>query len=133
MTSEKHAIRVLLAKPGIDGHDTGIRVVAQALRDAGMEVIYIGMRRTAEEIVRISVQEGVDVVGLSFHSPVHKELTRKIVSGLREKNANPLVVVGGLILKDDIPVLKEIGAAGVFPFESRLNEIVSFIQDNVKV
>ncbi len=125
-------IRVLLAKPGLDGHDRGAKVVAHALKDAGMEVIYTGLHQTVDSIAEQALQEGVDVVGLSIMSGAHVPICRKLMGLLREKGANDiLVVVGGVIPNRDIPVLKEIGVDGVFPGGTPFDEIVDFIRSNV--
>jgi len=125
-------IRVLVAKPGLDGHDRGAKVVARALRDAGMEVIYTGLRQTPEMIAEAALQEDVDVVGLSILSGAHLPIAKKLMNQLREAGMDDkLVVVGGNIPEQDIPALKSLGVAGVFPSSSRFEEIVAFIQSNV--
>ena len=125
-------IRVLLAKPGLDGHETGAKLVARALRDAGMEVIYAGARQTPQMIVESSIQEDVDVVGLSILSGAHKELSGRVIRTLRERNAgNIIVVVGGIISEKDVPILKEMGVAGVFGPGSDTREISEFIRNAV--
>ena len=125
-------IRVLLAKPGLDGHETGAKLVARALRDAGMEVIYAGARQTPQMIVESSIQEDVDVVGLSILSGAHKELSGRVIRTLRERNAgNIIVVVGGIIPEKDVPILKEMGVAGVFGPGSDTREISEFIRNAV--
>ena len=131
MMSERK-IRVLLGKPGLDGHDRGAKVVAHALRDAGMEVIYTGLHQTVPSIVKQAIQEGVDVIGLSIMSGAHMPICRKLVDILkREDFGKVLVVVGGVIPNKDIPVLKEMGVKGVFPGGTRFDEIVGFIRENV--
>lgn len=126
--SEKK-IRVLVAKPGLDGHDRGAKVIARALRDAGMEVIYTGLRQTPEQIVQAALQEDVDAVGLSILSGAHMHLFPRIVALLKEKRMhNVLVFAGGIIPDPDIPKLKEIGIAEVFPPGSSLQEIVEFVK-----
>jgi methylmalonyl-CoA mutase C-terminal domain/subunit len=121
--------RVLLAKPGLDGHDRGAKTVALALRDAGFEVIYTGIRRSPAEIVAVAVQEDVDVVGLSILSGAHVSLTRKVVEALREAGADDThVVVGGTIPPGDITKLRELGAAAVYPTGSSLDELVDGIR-----
>jgi methylmalonyl-CoA mutase C-terminal domain/subunit len=123
-------IRVLVAKPGLDGHDRGAKVVAHALRDAGMEVIYTGLHQSVEEIVAAAVQEAVDVVGLSIMSGAHLYITEKLVRLLKEKgNDDVLIVVGGVIPNQDIDKLKALGAAGVFPGGTRFEDITAFIRD----
>src|ERR1700679_2171196 len=108
-------IRVLVAKPGLDGHDRGAKVIARALRDAGMEVIYTGLRQTPEMIVNAAIQEDVDCVGLSILSGAHNTIVPRITALLREKNAGDiLVVLGGTIPEQDIPALKESGVAAIF-------------------
>jgi methylmalonyl-CoA mutase, C-terminal domain len=130
MTSERK-IRVLLAKPGLDGHDRGAKVVAHALKDAGMEVIYTGLHQTVQSIVEQAVQEDVDVVGLSIMSGAHIPICRKLMALFKEKGVDDvLTVVGGVIPNRDIPVLKEIGVAGVFPGGTPFEEMVTFIRNN---
>lgn len=125
-------IRVLVAKPGLDGHDRGAKIVARALRDAGMEVIYTGLRQTPELIAAAALQEDVDVVGISILSGAHKTLCPRIVSLLREKGMNDcLVVVGGIIPQEDIPLLKEQGIAEVFLPGTSTEEMVKFLRENV--
>ncbi|MBW1721947.1 MAG: cobalamin B12-binding domain-containing protein [Deltaproteobacteria bacterium] len=130
MTDKK--IRVLLAKPGLDGHDRGAKVVAHALRDAGMEVIYTGLHQPVPSIVKQAVQEDVDVIGLSIMSGAHVPICRKLMSLIKEENFDGvLVVVGGVIPNKDVPVLKEMGIGGVFPGGSSFEEIVKFIRERV--
>jgi methylmalonyl-CoA mutase C-terminal domain/subunit len=125
-------IRVLVAKPGLDGHDRGAKVVARALRDAGMEVIYTGIRQTPQMIVEAAVQEDVDVVGLSILSGAHLELFPEIIEGLRKKGLGEVVVVaGGIIPEEDIPKLKEMGIKAVFGPGSSTKEIIDFIRNSV--
>lgn len=127
-------IRVLVAKPGLDGHDRGAKVIARALRDAGMEVIYTGLRQTPDQIVNAALQEDVDVIGLSVLSGAHLGLTEKIMAKLREQNAtDKMVLLGGTILTKDIPKLKELGVAEVFPTGSRLEEPIKFIKEKLAV
>lgn len=122
-------IRVLLAKPGLDGHDRGVKVVARGLRDAGMEVIYLGLRLTPEQIAEAAMQEDVDVVGLSCLSGAHIALFPKTVQLLREKECKEVLVIGGgIIPKKDIPKLKEAGIAQTFGPGTLLEEIVKFIE-----
>mgnify|MGYP005848826615 CR=1 FL=1 len=124
-------IRVLIAKPGLDGHDRGARLVALALRDAGMEVIYTGIRQTPERIAEIALQENVDVVGLSILSGAHLSLARKVIAALRDAGIGGVpVVVGGLVLQGDIQPLKDLGVAEVFPSGSSVDAIVAWIQAN---
>jgi methylmalonyl-CoA mutase C-terminal domain/subunit len=122
-------IRVLIAKPGLDGHDRGAKVVSMALRDAGMEVIYSGLHRTVDEIVAIAMQESVDVIGLSIMSGAHLPICKRLMESLKEEGLTDIhVAVGGVISKDDIPKLKEIGAKGVFPGGARFDTIVESIR-----
>ena len=126
-------IRVLVAKPGLDGHDRGAKVIARALRDAGMEVIYTGLRQTPEQIVNAALQEDVDAIGLSILSGAHMHLFPKIVSLLTEKKMdNVLVFAGGIIPERDTEQLKEIGIAEIFPPGSSLQEIVDFVKKNIR-
>ncbi len=126
-------IRVLLAKPGLDGHDRGAKVVAHALREAGMEVIYTGLHQTVPSIVNQALQEDVDVIGLSIMSGAHIPICRKLMHLLKEKGVDDiLVVVGGVIPSKDVPILQEIGVDGVFPGGSYFKDIVQFIEENVK-
>jgi len=128
----KHKIRVLVAKPGLDGHDRGAKVVARALRDAGMEVIYTGIRQTAEMIVEVALQEDVDVIGLSSLSGAHMELFKEVMERLGEKGMeNVLVVAGGIIPEEDIPSLNDIGVRAVFGPGTSTAEIVESIKSLV--
>lgn len=130
--SEKK-IRVLVAKPGLDGHDRGAKVIAQALRDAGMEVIYTGLRQTPETIVETAIQEDVQVIGLSILSGAHLALFPPVVSMLKEQGVNDVLVVGGgIIPDDDIPVLKEAGIAEIFTPGTSTQMIIDYINANVK-
>ncbi len=125
-------IRVLIAKPGLDGHDRGAKVVARALRDAGMEVVYLGLRLTPEEIAEAAIQEDVDVVGLSCLSGAHMALFPRTVELVRAKGGSGVVVVGGgIIPQRDIPKLKDAGIAGVFGPGTPLEQIITLIRDNV--
>ena len=125
---QERKIRVLVAKPGLDGHERGAHVVAYGLRDAGFEVIYTGLRQTPEQIVSTAIQEDVDVVGLSILSGAHLLLTRKVLDGLRAGNAEDImVIVGGIIPEDDIARLKEMGVAGVFTAGTPVSTITAFI------
>jgi methylmalonyl-CoA mutase C-terminal domain/subunit len=122
-------IRVLLAKPGLDGHDRGAKVVARALRDAGMEVIYTGIRQTPEMIVQAAIQEDADVVGLSILSGAHLEILPPIIKGLRKKGGEDIMVIaGGIIPEDDIPALQQIGIKAVFGPGTSTEDIIGFIQ-----
>ncbi len=124
-------IRVLLAKPGLDGHDRGAKVVAHALKDAGMEVIYTGLHQTVQSIAEQVVQEDVDVVGLSIMSGAHVPICKKLMGILEDKGVDDvLTVVGGVIPNQDIPVLEKIGVRGVFPGGTSFDEIVGFIREN---
>ena len=125
-------IRVLIAKPGLDGHDRGAKVIARALRDAGMEVIYTGIRQTPEMIAEAALQEDVDVVGLSILSGAHMALFPRIVSLLHENGLDDvLVVAGGIIPDEDVPALNEMGIQGVFGPGTPTDEIVDFIHEQV--
>lgn len=120
-------IRVLVAKPGLDGHDRGARVVALALKDAGMEVIYSGLHRTIDQIVNTAIQEDVDVIGLSIMTGAHIPIARRLFQKIREKGiGDKTVFVGGVIPSRDIPKLKEMGVAGVFPGGTPMSEIINF-------
>jgi len=126
---EKGRIRVLLAKPGLDGHDRGAKVVARALRDAGMEVIYTGIRQTPEMIVEAAIQEDVDVIGLSILSGAHLELFPPIIDGLTKKGREDvLVIAGGIVPEDDIPALQQMGVKAVFGPGTSTQDIIRFIQ-----
>ncbi len=132
MPAEKK-IRVLVAKPGLDGHDRGAKVIARALRDAGMEVIYTGLRQTPEMVVHAALQEDVDVIGLSILSGAHNAIMPRVMDLLRQnKMEDVLVIIGGIIPDQDIPGLKQAGVAGIFLPGTPMNEIVEFIRKNVK-
>ena len=125
-------LRVLIAKPGLDGHDRGAKVVARGLRDAGMEVIYLGLRLTPEQIAEAAIQEDVDVVGLDCLSGAHMVLFPRTVSLIRQKGGdNILIIAGGIIPKKDIPKLKEAGVAELFGPGTPLDDIVKFIETTV--
>jgi len=112
----KHKIRVLIAKPGLDGHDKGAKIVALALRDAGMEVIYSGLHQTLDQIVQTASQEAVDVIGLSIMSGAHLPICQKLIAMMKDQGIDDIrVTVGGVIPHQDIPKLKEMGVAAVFP------------------
>lgn len=129
MTDRK--IRVLVAKPGLDGHDRGAKVIARALRDAGMEVIYTGIRQTPEMIAEAALQEDVDVVGMSILSGAHMALFPRVMDLLRESDMDDvLVVVGGVIPDEDMPALQEMGIGGVFGPGTPTDQIVTFIREN---
>lgn len=132
-SSKKSPIRVLVAKPGLDGHDRGAKVIARALRDAGMEVIYTGLRQTPEMIVNAAIQEDVDCIGLSILSGAHNVIVPRILSLLQEREAlDILVVLGGTIPDADIAPLKAAGVAAVFGPGTTLDSTVTFIRDHVR-
>ncbi len=123
-------IRVLIAKPGLDGHDRGAKVVARALRDAGMEVIYAGLRQTPEMVVAAAVQEDVDVIGLSIHSGAHNYILGRVVELLKEQAVEDIVlVVGGIITHRDVERLRELGLDAIFPPGTTTTEIIDFIRE----
>ena len=125
-------IRVVVAKPGLDGHDRGAKIIARALRDAGMEVIYTGLHQTPEQIVETVIQEDADAVGLSILSGAHMTLVPRIAALLKEQGIDDVVlVVGGTIPADDIPELKRLGVAEIFTPGSPVQEIIDFIQNSV--
>ncbi len=127
--SEKR-IRVLVAKPGLDGHDRGAKVVARAMRDAGMEVIYAGLRQTPEMVVQAAVQEDVDVIGLSIHSGAHNYILERVVDLLREHEAEDiLLVVGGIIPDRDVQRLRDLGVDAIFPPGTTTTDIIEFIRE----
>ncbi len=128
MANQKR-VRILVAKPGLDGHDRGAKIVAQALRDAGMEVIYTGIRQTPEMIVETALQEDVDVIGLSILSGAHLELCTSIMEGLNRKAMNEVVVlVGGIIPEEDIPALQQMGVKAVFGPGFSTKEIANYVR-----
>jgi methylmalonyl-CoA mutase C-terminal domain/subunit len=127
----RRPIRVLIAKPGLDGHDRGAKVIARALRDAGMEVIYTGLRQTPEMIASAALQEDVDVIGLSILSGAHNAIVPRLMSLLAEKGMHDVkVVIGGIIPDADIAALKQLGVAAVFQPGTSMEEIVRFIREN---
>jgi methylmalonyl-CoA mutase C-terminal domain/subunit len=127
-----HKIRVVIAKPGLDGHDRGAKIIARALRDAGMEVIYTGLHQTPEQIVETAIQEDADAVGISILSGAHMTLVPRILALLRDQGAEDLlVVVGGTIPNDDVTELKRQGVAAVFTPGAPTSEIVEFLQSRV--
>ncbi|HEX3985895.1 MAG TPA: cobalamin B12-binding domain-containing protein [Acidobacteriaceae bacterium] len=133
MSERTTPIRVLVAKPGLDGHDRGAKVIARALRDAGMEVIYTGLRQTPEMIVNAALQEDVDCVGLSILSGAHNAIVPRITAMLKEKGAGDiLVVLGGTIPEQDLVFLRENGVSAVFGPGTSLDTVVRFIRENVK-
>ncbi|WMM25423.1 cobalamin B12-binding domain-containing protein [Tissierella sp. MB52-C2] len=126
-------IRVLVAKPGLDGHDRGAKVIARALRDAGMEVIYTGLRQTPEQIVAAAIQEDVDAIGMSILSGAHNHLFPKVVNLLKEQGVDDVLIVGGgVIPEDDIPFLIESGIEAVFTPGTPTKDVVEFITNNLK-
>lgn len=126
-------IRVLVAKPGLDGHDRGAKVIARALRDGGMEVIYTGLRQTPEQIVAAAIQEDVDVIGLSILSGAHNHLFPKVIELLKKEEAEDILLIGGgVIPEEDIPTLKEAGVAEVFTPGTSTEDVVEYIKANVK-
>jgi methylmalonyl-CoA mutase C-terminal domain/subunit len=125
-------IRIVVAKPGLDGHDRGAKVVARALRDAGYEVIYTGLHQTPEQIVETAIQEDADVIGLSVLSGAHMTLFKKVIALLDERDARDIVVFGGGIIPEaDIPLLEEAGVAKVFTPGATTTEIVAWVRENV--
>lgn len=126
-------IRVIIAKPGLDGHDRGAKVIARALRDAGMEVVYTGLRQTPEQIVTAALQEDADVIGLSILSGAHNHICPRVMQLLRDRGLDDvLVIVGGIIPDADVPRLEEMGVAGIFLPGTPMREIVEFIQAHVR-
>ncbi|HIC87812.1 MAG TPA: cobalamin B12-binding domain-containing protein [Anaerolineae bacterium] len=129
---DKRKIRVLIAKPGLDGHDRGAKVVARALRDAGMEVIYTGIRQTPQMIAEAALQEDVDVVGLSILSGAHMALCPRVLELLRQNGmGDVLVLVGGIIPDEDVPALRAMGVRGVFGPGTSTQDIIAFIQQEL--
>jgi len=127
-------IRVLVAKPGLDGHDRGAKVVARALRDAGFEVIYTGLRQTPEQIAEAALQEDVNVIAMSILSGAHGHLFPKVVNLVREKGMNDVLIIGGGVIPEtDIPALKEAGVAEVFTPGTPTTDVVKFIKEHVKL
>ena len=126
-------IRIVVGKPGLDGHDRGAKVIARALRDAGHEVIYTGLHQTPEQIVETAIQEDADVIGLSVLSGAHMTLFKKLLALLDERDARDIVVIGGGIIPEaDIPLLKELGVAEVFTPGATTTEIVGWVRDHVQ-
>lgn len=133
MEAETKKIKVLIAKPGLDGHDRGAKVVARGLRDAGMEVIYAGLRQTAEQIIEAAIQEDVDVIGLSILSGAHLTLLPKVTALLKEEGIDDiLVIAGGTIPDDDLPKLKAAGIEEIFRPGSTLGEIVEYVKTHIR-
>ena len=129
----QNKIRVLVAKPGLDGHDRGAKVIARALRDAGMEVIYTGLRQTPEMIVNASLQEDVNVIGLSILSGAHNAIVPRVMDLLKQnKMDDVLLVIGGIIPDQDFPKMKDAGVKGIFIPGTPMDDIVKFIRENVK-
>lgn len=132
MTKQKR-IRVLIAKPGLDGHDRGAKVIVRALRDAGMEAIYTGLRQTPEQIVQAALQEDVDAIGVSILSGAHNYVMPRLVELVKQnKMDDVLLFMGGIVPNQDLQRLKELGVKGIFLPGSSLEEIVRFVQDNVR-
>ena len=126
-------IRVLVAKPGLDGHDRGAKVIARSLRDAGMEVIYTGLRQTPEQIVAAAIQEDVDVVAMSTLSGAHNHLFPKVVNLLKEEGVDDVLIIGGGVIPDeDIPSLKEAGIEAIFTPGTSTQDVVEYIENNLK-
>ncbi|MEA2038614.1 MAG: cobalamin B12-binding domain-containing protein [Thermodesulfobacteriota bacterium] len=131
---DKRKVRIMVAKPGLDGHDRGARIIARAYRDAGFEVVYTGLHQTPEEIVESAIQEDVDMIGLSSLAGAHKYLFPRVLELLREKGAEDIVVCGGGIFPDeDIEMLKKAGVKELFTPGSSLEEIVRWVKINVKL
>jgi methylmalonyl-CoA mutase cobalamin-binding domain/chain len=132
MAEGSRKIRVVVAKPGLDGHDRGAKIIARALRDAGMEVIYTGLHQTPEQIVETVIQEDADAVGLSILSGAHMTLVPRIVDGLKNEGAEDVILVlGGTIPNDDIPELKELGVSEIFTPGASVQAIVDYIRESV--
>jgi methylmalonyl-CoA mutase C-terminal domain/subunit len=126
-------IRILIAKPGLDGHDRGAKVVAHAFRDAGMEVIYTGLHQTIDQIINTAIQEGVDVIGLSIMSGAHLPICEKLVKKMKEKKIEDIMlVVGGVIPKRDIPHLQKMDIQGIFPGGTPFDQSAQWIKEHVK-
>jgi methylmalonyl-CoA mutase C-terminal domain/subunit len=133
MVNSKRRIRILVAKPGLDGHDRGARVVARAFRDAGFEVVYTGLHQTPEQIVAAALQEDVDLIGLSSLSGAHMYLFKRVLELLKDKGADDVMVIGGgIIPKEDVPKLKKLGIKEIFLPGTSLDNIVGWVRDNVK-
>ena len=133
MVNSGRKIRILVAKPGLDGHDRGVRVIARAYRDAGFEVVYTGLHQTPEQIVAAALQEDVDLIGLSALSGAHMYLFKRVLELLREDKAADIIVIGGgIIPEEDIPKLKKLGIKEIFLPGTSLDNIVGWVKDNVK-
>jgi methylmalonyl-CoA mutase C-terminal domain/subunit len=129
MTVAAKPIRVLIGKVGLDGHDRGVKLIARALRDAGMEVVYTGLHQTPEQVVSTAIQEGVDAIGLSILSGAHNTLFRRVLELLKEQSAEDIVLFGGGIIPDeDLPTLKAAGVRALFRPGAPMNEIVNFVK-----
>jgi methylmalonyl-CoA mutase C-terminal domain/subunit len=130
---QKRKIRILVAKPGLDGHDRGARIIARAYRDAGFEVVYSGLHQTPEEVVQAAIQEDVDMIGLSSLAGAHMYLFPRVVELLKENDADEIIVCGGGIFpEEDIPKLKEAGIKEIFAPGTPLGEVVKWVEENVK-
>jgi methylmalonyl-CoA mutase C-terminal domain/subunit len=133
MVNSAKRIRILVAKPGLDGHDRGARVIARAYRDAGFEVVYTGLHQTPEQIVASAIQEDVDLIGLSVLSGAHMSLFKRVLELLKANNADDIMVIGGgIIPEEDIPKLKKLGIKEIFLPGASLDNIVGWVRDNVK-
>jgi len=133
MVNSGRKIRILVAKPGLDGHDRGVRVIARAYRDAGFEVVYTGLHQTPEQIVAAALQEDVDLIGLSCLSGAHMYLFKRVIELLKEDKAADIIVIGGgIIPEEDIPKLKKLGIKEIFLPGTSLDKIVGWVKDNVK-
>ncbi len=131
--SMERKIRILIAKPGLDGHDRGAKVIARGFRDAGFEVIYTGLHQTPEQIVAAAIQEDVDGIGLSILSGAHDYIFPQVIQLLKEKGANDIVVFGGgIIPEEDIPPLKEIGVRAIFLPGTSIDEAIKWVRENIK-
>lgn len=132
VTTHHEQIRILIAKPGLDGHDRGAKVIAYALRDAGMEVIYTGLRQSVENIIAIALQEDVDAIGLSILSGAHRALTERLVAGLGDRAREIAVLVGGTVPERDIPALLQLGVSKVFPTGTPLSKVAAEVRAAVE-
>ena len=131
-TTEKGTVRVLIAKPGLDGHDQGAKVIAYGLKDAGFEVIYTGLRRTPDDIANAALDEDVDVIGLSILSGAHLSIVRRLMANMQEKGiGDKMVLVGGMIPVEDVPKLKEMGVAEVFISGTYITQVADFIKEKL--
>ncbi len=131
--TKQRKLRVLLGKPGLDGHDRGVKIIARGFRDAGFEVIYTGLHQTPEQIVNAAVQEDVDLVGLSCLSGAHVHLFSEVIKQLKEKGCSDMTVIaGGIIPTEDVPILKKVGVKKIFLPGSPIQEIVDWVKKNVK-